>query len=318
MEVYTIAEHNEGNLASVSCELLNLANSIKGDGKSNAIILGGDAGSIGESLTKNADKVWAVNDDAFDNFNPELYIDIIQKIVGENKPALILFGDTPFGKETAPCLAVKLNAPVQSDVIKVEVAEEVSVSKFLCQGKTMVDMALVKSDFYVLTVRESIFKDGLELNGEIEVVSLEPSIEPRRGFVKYIEPEAGEIDITKEDVVVTVGRGIGDASKMGMAEDLAAALSGVTAGTRPAIDNKWLSKDRQVGASGKTIIPKFYMALGVSGASQHVAGMKDSDLIIAINKDPDAPIFGVAEYYIVGDVNEIVPELTNQIQKAKG
>jgi len=127
----------------------------------------------------------------------------------------------------------------------------------------------------------------------------------------------GEVDISKEDVVVTVGRGIGDSSKMSMAEDLAKLLGGVTAGTRPVIDNGWLPKDRQVGASGRVISPKFYLGLGVSGASQHVAGMRGSGLIIAINKDSEAPIFRVAEYCITGDVHEIVPELVNQILKIK-
>ncbi|MFC1862921.1 electron transfer flavoprotein subunit alpha/FixB family protein [Thermodesulfobacteriota bacterium] len=317
MEVFTIAEHSEGELASVSFELLNLANLIKGDGKSNAIILGKNAGKLGAPLAEYADKVWAVEDEAFENYNPELYMDIIHQILGENKPALVLFGDTPFGKETAPCLAVKLNAPVQTDVISVEVSDEVSISKYACQGKVVIDMGLRKSECYVLTVRQNVFKDGPQVTGDIELVSIKPSIVPRRDFVKYIDPEAGEVDISKEDVVVTVGRGIGDSSKMSIAEDLAKLLGGVTAGTRPVVDNGWLSKDRQVGQSGKVISPKFYFGLGVSGASQHVAGMKDSGLIIAINKDPDAPIFGVAEYCVSGDVHEIIPELINQIRKIK-
>lgn len=317
MEVVTVAEHNEGELASVSLELLNLANLIKGDGRSNAIILGKNAGKVGEPLTKYADKVWAVDDEALENYNPELYIDIIHQILGGNNPALVLFGDTPFGKETAPCLAVKLNAPIQTDVINVEVSDEVCISKYLCQGKAVIDMELKKSEFYVLTVRQRVFKEGPEVRGDIEVVSIKSSIAPKRKFIKYIEPEIGEVDISKEDVVVTVGRGVGDASKMSMAEDLAKLLGGVVAGSRPAIDNGWLSKDRQVGSSGKVINPKLYFGLGVSGASQHVSGMKDSDLIIAINKDPEAPIFGVAEYCIIGDIVQIVPAVINKLAQIK-
>ena len=318
MEIFAVAEHCEGELASVSFELLHLANRIKGAGKSNAIILGKNAGTVGEPLAKYADKVWAIEDEALGSYNPELCTDIIRQVLGEHKPALVLFGDTPFGKETAPCLAVKLKAPVQTDVIRVEVSDEVRVSKYLCQGKAVIDMVLRKSEFYVLTVRQNVFREGLQVTGQIELVSLKPSLAPRRTFVKYIEPEVGEVDITTKDVVVTVGRGIGDASKMNIAEDLAKLLGGVVAGTRPVIDNGWLPKDRQVGQSGKVIRPKLYFGLGVSGASQHVAGMKESGLIIAINKDPDAPIFGVAEYCVAGDVHEIVPELINQIQKVKG
>lgn len=317
MEIFTVSEYSEGGLVPVSFELLHLANSIKEDDKSNAIILGKNAGMVGKPLAEYADKVWAIDDEILEHYNPELYVDIIHQLLGENKPALVLFGDTPFGKETAPCLAVKLNAPVQTDVISVEISEEVSISKYVCQGKAMIDTNLRKSDFYVLTVRQNIFREGLEVNGDIEIVSIKPSIAPRRNFVKHIEPEVGEVDITKEDVVVTVGRGIGDRSKMDMAEDLAKLLAGVTAGSRPVIDNGWLPKDRQVGSSGRVIRPKCYLGLGVSGASQHVAGMRDSGLIIAINKDSEAPIFGVAEYCVTGDVHEIVPELVNQIRNIK-
>lgn len=317
MDIFIVAEHSKGELVPVSFELLNCANMIKGDGKSNAIIMGKDAGEMGELLAEYADKVWVMKDEAFESYNPELFVDIIHQILGENKPALLLFGDTPFGKETAPLLAVRLSAPVQTDVINIEISDKVNISKYVCQGKAVMDMELRNSEFYVLTIRQNIFKDGPRVSGAIEMVSISPSISPRRNFVKYIDPTIGEVDISKEDIVVTIGRGIGDASKMSIAEDLALILGGVTAGTRPAIDNGWLPKDRQVGQSGKVISPKLYFGLGVSGASQHVAGMKDSGLIIAINKDPDAPIFGVAEYCVAGDVHQIIPELLNQIRKVK-
>jgi electron transfer flavoprotein alpha subunit len=318
MEIFAVAEHRVGELSPVSFELLNLANLIKGDGKSNAVVLGKNAGKVAEPLAKYADRVWAVEDEALENDNPELCMDVIQQIIKAKKPALLLFGDTPFGKETAPYLAVKLNAPVQTDVIRVEVSHEVRISKYLCQGKAVMDVALGEAEFYVLTVRQRVFKGGPQVTGEVDVVSLKPSIAARRNFVKYIEPEVGDIDISKEEIVITVGRGIGDSSKMSVAEDLAKLLGGVTAGTRPAVDNGWLSKDRQVGQSGKVITPRLYFGLGVSGASQHIAGMRDSDLIIAINSDPDAPIFGVAEYGVVGDVREVVPVLIEQIRQIKG
>ncbi len=317
MDVFTVAEHREGELKPESLELLNLANLTKGNGRSHAIILGKNAGRIGEPLAKYADNVWAVENEALETVNPELYVDIVHQIVAEKKAALVLLGDTPFGKETAPCLAVKLNAPVQTDVIRVEVSNKVSISKKVCQGKAVMDIELIKSDFYVLTVRQGVFREGPQVTGDIEVLPIKPTLVPRRNFVKYIEPEVGEVDISKEEVVVTVGRGIGDSSKMSLAEDLARLLGGVTAGSRPVIDNGWLPKDRQVGSSGRVISPKCYLALGVSGASQHVAGMRDSGLIIAINKDSEAPIFGVAEYCVNGDVHEIVPELVKQLRNIK-
>jgi len=318
MQIFAVAEHSRGELVSVSFELLNLANLIKGGGKSNAIVLSKNARVFAEQLAKYADKVWAIEDEAFENYNPELYIDVIsQMMLRENKPALVLIGDTSFGKEFAPCLAVKLNAPVQTDVVGIDLSDGVSISKYISQGKVMIDMALRNSEFYVLTVRQKVFKEGPEVRGDIQVISEKHSIAPRRKFIKYIEPEVGEVDISRENVLVTVGRGIGDLSKMKIAEELAKLLGGVVAASRPVVDYGWLPKDRQVGISGKVVDPKLYLGLGVSGASQHVMGMSDSELIIAINKDPEAPIFEVAEYGIVGDIFEIVPKVVNKLRQIK-
>lgn len=318
MEVFAVAEHSKGELASVSVELLHLANSIKGSGMSNAIVLGRDAVMFAQNLAEYADKVWAVEDGELENCDPEVHVDIIcQILTGKNRPTLVLIGDTPLGKELAPSLAVKLNAPVQTDVVGIAVSDGIHVTKYVFQGKAMIDMELRKSECYVVTVRQKVFKDGPQVTGKAEAVSIRPSIAPRRKFVGRMEPEKGEVDISAEHVLVTVGKGIGDRSKLDIAEELAQLLGGVTAGSRPIIDLGWLPKDRQVGSSGKTVNPKLYLSLGVSGASQHVMGMKDSELIIAINKDPEAPIFTVAEYGIPGDIDEILPELVSQLRANK-
>ena len=317
MQIFAIAEYRRGELASASFELLNLANLIKEGGQSNAIVLGKNSRVFAEQLAKYADKVWAVEDEALENYDPELYIDVIFELLRRNKPALLLISDTSFGREFAPCLAVKLNAPVQTDVVGVDLSDGVSITRYISQGKVMIDMKLRNSEFYVLTIRQRIFKEGPEVRGDIEVISIKPSIVPRRSFIKYIDPQVGEVDITREDVLVTVGRGIGDLSKMNIAEELAKLLGGVVAGSRPVVDYGWLPKDRQVGVSGKAVNPKLYLGLGVSGAFQHIMGMSDSELIIAINKDPEAPIFEVAEYGIIGDIFEIVPELVHKLRQIK-
>ena len=318
MDVFIVAEHRNGELASISFELLNLANSIKGVNNSIAIVLSQNSKAMAEQLAKYADKVWAIEDGMFTYYNPEVYTEVIQTLIKGNKSALVLIGDTSSGRELAPYLALKLDAPVQTDVVDVDVtADEVSISKYLFQGKVMIDMELRRAEFYVLTVRQGIFKDCPEIRGNIEVIEVKPSIIPRREFIKYVEPEVGDVDISKEDILVTVGRGIADPSKMGIAEELANLLGGVLAGSRPAVDYGWLPKDRQVGISGKVVSPKLYLGLGVSGASQHVMGMKDSELIVTINKDPAAPIFQVAEYGIVGDIFRIVPEIVNRLNQIK-
>ncbi len=317
MRVFCVAEHRFGELNPLSIELLNLANKIKGDGTAEAVVIGKDVGKFAEELAKYADKVWKIEDDSLENYNPELYIDVLLQLFDKEKPDVVLIGHTAEGGEYAPYLAAKMNAPIATDVVGVDVSDGIKVSRYLFQGKLMADLKL-KSTPCVITVRQGVFKEGVEVNGEVVDAGIKPSKEPARKFVGYIEPEVGEVDITQADIIVAVGRGIEDASNIELAEELAELLGGVVAGSRPVIDNGWLPKDRQVGISGKTVKPKLYLALGISGAFQHVMGMKDSELIIAINKDPDAPIFSVAHYGVVADLFEVVPELIDKLREIKG
>jgi len=220
--------------------------------------------------------------------------------------------------EIAPKLAVGLNAPVVTDIVNLDVGNGVKATRYIFQGKLLVDVFVKESETYVFTVRQGVFKEGKEISGEIVDAGVKPRSTPRREFVRIIEPEVGEVDITQADIIVSVGRGIEDESNIELAEELAKLLGGVVAGSRPVIDSGWLPKDRQVGISGKTVKPKLYLALGISGAFQHVMGMKDSELIIAVNKDPEAPIFGVAHYGVVGDLFDVVPALIEKLKKIKG
>jgi electron transfer flavoprotein alpha subunit len=187
-------------------------------------------------------------------------------------------------------------------------------------GKVNVKAWLRDSDSYIVTIRPATFeaKEIQPLGGEIAEIEspLVEDIENKR-FVEYVQPAAGEVDITSADVIVGVGRGIKDEENMQMVEDLASTLGGVLGCSRPIVDKEWLPKDRQVGTSGKTVKPKLYIAVGVSGAFQHVTGMKNSDLIIAINKDPKAPIFRVADYGVVDDLFKVLPALKGKIEEEK-
>ncbi len=316
MRVFCVAEHRFGVLNPLSVELLNLANKMKGSGTSEAVVIGKDVGKFAQELAKYANKVWVIEDAALENYNPELYIDVLLQLFNKEKPDAVLIGSTAEGNELAPLLAVRMNAPVVTDVVGVNASDGLKVSRYLFQGKLMADLK-IKSKPCVLTIRQGVFKEGVEVKGEVVKTNIKPSKTPARKFVKYIEPEVGEVDIAQAPIIVAVGRGIEDAANIPLAEELAKLLGGVVAGSRPVIDNGWLPKDRQVGISGKTVKPKLYLALGISGAFQHVMGMKDSELIIAVNKDPEAPIFGVAHYGVVGDIFEVVPELIEKL-KAKG
>jgi len=187
-------------------------------------------------------------------------------------------------------------------------------------GKVNVKARLRESMSYVVTIRPATFEvQEIEpLGGEIvEIKSpLVEDIKYKR-FIEYVQPAVGEVDIASAEVVVGVGRGIKDEENMPIVRELADALGGVLGCSRPIVDKEWLPKDRQVGTSGKTVKPKLYIGVGISGAFQHVTGMKNSDLIIAINKDPKAPIFRVADYGVVDDLFKVVPVLKSKIKEAR-
>lgn len=318
MKVFAVAEVKFGELDPVSIELLNLANSIKGDGSAEAVVIGKEVGAFADELAKYADKVWKIEDESLENYNPELYVDVLSQLIEREKPEIVLIANSSRGSEYAPALATKLNAPVVTDIVGLDVSNGVKATRYIFQGKLLVDVLVKEAETYVFTVRQGVFKEGNEVGGEVVDAGIRPSITPKRQFSQIIEPEAGEVDITQADILVSVGRGIEDASNIELAEELAKLLGGVVSGSRPVIDNGWLPKDRQVGISGKTVKPKLYLALGISGAFQHVMGMKDSELIIAVNKDPEAPIFGIAQYGVVGDLFEVVPALIEKLREIKG
>ncbi|AKG92162.1 electron transfer flavoprotein alpha subunit apoprotein [Geoglobus ahangari] len=318
MRVFAVAEINFGELDPVSVELLNLANTIKGDGSAEAVVIGSSISSHAEKLAKYADKVWKIEDASLENYNPELYVDVLLQLFQKEKPDVVLIANSSRGSEYAPLLATKLNAPIVTDIVGLDVSDGVKATRYIFQGKLLVDVLVKQADTYVFTVRQGVFKEEKQASGEVVDAGIKPSVTPKREFSQIIEPEAGEVDITQADIIVSVGRGIEDASNIELAEELAELLGGVVAGSRPVIDNGWLPKDRQVGISGKTVKPKLYLALGISGAFQHIMGMKDSELIIAINKDPEAPIFGVAQYGVVGDIFEVVPALIDKLREIKG
>jgi len=211
--------------------------------------------------------------------------------------------------------------PLATDCINVDFEEKKPiVVRQVYGGKVNVRASLRPSESYIVTLRPATFEvqEAEPLGGEIiETPSPLKEDIPYKKFVEYFEPPAGEVDITAADVLVSVGRGIKDTENMPIVEKLAEALGGALACSRPIVDKGWLPSDRQVGTSGKTVKPKLYLAVGISGAFQHVSGMKNSDLIIAINKDPKAPIFRAADYGVVEDLFKVVPTLTNRILEEK-
>jgi electron transfer flavoprotein alpha subunit len=212
--------------------------------------------------------------------------------------------------------------PLATDCIDIAFENgTLAVTRQMYGGKVNVNAILRKAEGYIATIRQATFpaEKGTASNGEIvEIPSpLSEEITEKR-FIEYVLPPPGGVDITAADVLIGVGRGIKDESEIPKLEELAKALGGALACSRPIVDKGWLPEDRQVGSSGKTVKPKLYIALGISGAFQHVLGMKSSDLIIAVNKDKNAPIFGIADFGVVEDLFKIVPPLKDKVNELKG
>ena len=323
-EIFVLAEHRQGQLRDITFEMLTKARELaeKINAEPVAVILGKNVREHAKNLAEHAKKVLLVEDARLENFNSEAYQRVLSQLIKENKPLLTIIGHTSYGVELAPRLAASLNIPLATDCIDLALeGDTFTVTRQMYGGKVNAKATLRKSESYMVTVRQAAFqaqKPPAPLNGQIiEVPSpLTEEITTKR-FLEYVLPPPGGVDITAAEVLVGIGRGIKDQSNIPMVEELAKALGGVLACSRPIVDKGWLPSDRQVGTSGKTVKPKLYIALGISGAFQHVLGMKNSDLIIAVNKDPKAPIFSFSDYGVVEDLFKVVPVLKNKIGELK-
>jgi len=318
-----LAEHRQGKIRDITFEMLTkgrkLAEEISSD--LTAVLLGKGVKEQAKTLSEYAERVLLVEDAKLENFNSEAYQEVLSSLINKHKPLLTMMGHTSFGVDLAPSLATALRLPLATDCIDLEIEEKsLLITRQMYGGKVNVKATVRKAEGYIVTVRQAAFEaQKPAANGEVteEPSSLTEEITKKR-FMEYVLPPPGGIDITAADVLVGVGRGIKDESNMPIVEELAKSLGGVLACSRPIVDKGWLSNDRQVGSSGKTVKPKAYIALGISGAFQHVLGMKNSDLIIAVNKDANAPIFSFSDYGVVEDLFKIVPLLKSKIYELRG
>ena len=276
---------------------------------------------MAKKLTDHAKRVLVIDDARLENFNAEAYQRVLSHLISERKPSLTLVGHTAFGVDLAPSLATELDLPLATNCIDIDLkGEKMVVVRQVYGGKVNVKASLRKSAGYIVTLRPATFEVKVSKPQGGEVIKIPSPLSDDityKRFIEYFQPPAGDVDITAADIIVAVGRGIKDADNMSMVEKLVEAFGGVLACSRPIVDKGWLPNDRQVGTSGKTVKPKLYIAIGISGQFQHISGMKNSDLIIAINKDPKAPIFRSADYGVVEDLFEVVPTLTERVLEEK-
>ena len=322
-EIFCLAEHRRGDLRAITLELLGKAEKLadKLDAEVSAVLLGYNVDSFAQQLSNHAKKVLVIEDEKLADFNQAAYQKVLSHLMNEHKPVITMIGHTAFGMDLAPSLAVEMDLPLATDCIALEVESgELFTIRQMYGGKVNARISFPGARRYMATVRQGAFPAG-EGKSKGEIIAIPSPITDEiksKKFVRYVEAEAGEVDITQANIIVAVGRGIKKNENMPVVEELTEYLGGVIACSRPIVDSGWLSKDRQVGQSGKTVKPKLYLAVGISGAFQHVMGMRGSETIIAINKDNNAPIFSIADYGIVDDLFKVMPVLSTKIKEMKG
>jgi electron transfer flavoprotein alpha subunit len=318
-QVFAYIEHRNGLPDDSGFELAAAAMRIHPSASRVALVCGWGAEfeRVCESIQAWYDEVWKIGNEALVYPNAELVRAALVKVLPQGR--FVLIPHDHFGIDLGPGLSIKLNAAFVSDIVGSESVEKASLKVVRQEfgGQVSTHVVCDVSAGAVLTVRPGAFKPLEQRSGTGTIVDKSSELGllvAKRRYMQTIAAEAGEVDITKHAVLVSVGRGIQDKDNIAIAQELANEMGAAVSCSRPVVDAKWLEKSRQVGSSGKTVKPKVYLACGISGAFQHLAGIKGSPFIIAINKNPKAPIFQVADIGIVDDVLEFLPELTAKIR----
>ncbi len=323
-DVWVIAEQQHGELHPVTLELLGKARELADIlGQAVAVLLpGDDSASLAETLVNHgADRVFLLRHPDLRDYRTVVYTDAIEPVVREHRPAILLIGATLQGRDLAPRLARRLQTGLTADCTELSIDED---EKILLQtrpafgGNVMATIACRYSRPQMATVRPGVMAPVCLPGRDGVVVEIPVAVSPDRlqaeDVIETIRAAGKKISLQAARAIVAGGRGMGSAAAFAELEKLAAVIGAEVAGTRIAVENDWIAAERQVGQTGQTVRPELYIACGISGAVQHRAGMMNSRYIIAVNKDPNAPIFKIADWGIVGDVHQVIPELTAQLQ----
>ena len=320
--IFCYIAHKAGIPDDTAFELAAAARMIDPAARPTAILAGSGADLDAACTTVGASypEVWKVANETLSYPNAELIRKALLKVVPSN--SIVLVAHEHFGIDLAPGLSIKLNAAFVSDVVDVTGVKDsdLNVVRQEFGGQVSAHVRCDIATGAVVTIRPGAFKvvETAAANGAVvDKSSAVGVLTSSRRYLETIVPEAGEVDITKYSVLVSVGRGLQEKDNVAIAQELADALGAAVSCSRPVVDAKWMEKSRQVGSSGKTVKPKVYLACGISGAFQHLAGIKGSPFLIAINKNPKAPIFQVADVGIVDDLLEFLPEMTNKVRELR-
>jgi len=321
-QVFAYIEHKDGVADDTALELISAAPKIYPDGSVTAIVTGSgaDLDTVCNQLAVSCAEVWKFDSEALAYPNAE----VIRKLLAAVLPpdAIVLVPHDTFGMDLSPGLSIKLDSAFVSDAVDFEGLEgdNLKVIRQEYSGQVSTHVLGDIASGAVINIRPGTCQPDESQSAAGQVIDKSSEIGELtvgRRFLEVVAAEVGDVDITKEDILVSVGRGIEDQDNIEIAEELAEAVGGVVSCSRPIVDAKWLEKPRQVGTSGQTVKPKVYMALGISGSFQHLGGLKGNPFIVAVNKNPKAPIFQVADVGVIEDLLDFVPVLTDKIQEGK-
>ena len=338
--VFIYAQQVDNELSSIAYELIGKAKELAKDLGTDvtAVLLGSNVKGLTDELGEyGADKVIVVDNPELETYRTEPYAQALAAVINEYKPEIMLVGATAIGRDLGPTVSARVATGLTADCTKLEIGDfpinavpgkedeqkhnQLLMTRPAFGGNTIATIACPDNRPQMATVRPGVMQKIAPIAGAKAVIEeYNPGFTPNNKYVtikEVVKAVSDTVDIMDAKILVSGGRGVGSAENFKILEDLAEVLGGTVSCSRAVVDNGWKPKDLQVGQTGKTVRPQIYFAIGISGAIQHVAGMEESDLIVAINKDETAPIFDVADYGIVGDLNKIVPALTEQLKAAK-
>lgn len=324
--VWVYAEQRDGVLQKIALELVGKGREIadKLGEKLTAVVIGYEVEPLAKTLVEHgADNVLVVDNMLLKNYTTDGYSKVLSDLAKEKKPEVIFIGATNIGRDLGPRVAAKLHTGLTADCTGLDIDEETSnlmMTRPAFGGNLMATIECPNHRPQMSTVRPGVFNvpcPNSTRTGNIEKAVVKVSESDIRTTVEQIVKSLKQIDITEADILVSGGRGVGSKDGFNLLKELAEALGGIVTGSRAAVDAGWIDKAFQVGQTGKTVRPKLYIACGISGAIQHLAGMQDSEYIIAINKDDTAPIMSVADLGVAGDMFKIIPEMVKEIQAQK-
>lgn len=321
--VWVFAEQRHGELQKVSLEILGesrrLANEL--GVKLTAVLLGNNIGHLANRLGEyGADEVLVADHTELENYTTDGYTKVLCDLVNDKKPGIFFIGATFIGRDLGPRVAARLRTGLTADCTSLAVEVEngaLLATRPAFGGNIMATIACPDHRPQMATVRPGVFSRLTEKNYDFTVENVEVKLETsdiRTTILEIVKANKEVVDISEAKVIVSGGRGVGSKENFSLLQELSHAFGGVVGGSRGAVDKGWIERDYQVGQTGKTVRPSIYIACGISGAIQHVAGMQESDMIIAINKDEAAPIMKVADYAIVGDLNKVIPEMISELK----